>query len=313
LNALQPVVKIGFYLFEPFEKPFVIIAFVFAHAFPGVGFDKPVQPVFRSLQLAYQIAIHGRNDLALAPDPYTGFTMTLLRLHAFQPDSETSGAGGAAAGGGAQARARSAPAVRQEASAPAPVVAQKSVDASMPPSASAPAASPVLAAEPPFDLPYSTRNSAQSENAPLSVEEPRPNLTTQQRANAPAGERDWFGIVAAMKIGGLVRELAQQCELIAIENAQVRLRLPEAHKHLSGMQTARDKLQEALSAYLERPVRLAIEAGAVTSETPAQRNQVEKERRHAEAVVALETDPFVQEVIERFDATLIEASVKPLN
>jgi DNA polymerase-3 subunit gamma/tau len=38
------------------------------------------------LQLCYQIAIHGRDDLALAPDEYAGFVMTLLRLHAFRPD-----------------------------------------------------------------------------------------------------------------------------------------------------------------------------------------------------------------------------------
>ena len=37
------------------------------------------------LQLAYQIVIHGRDDLPLAPDEYAGFTMTLLRLFAFRP------------------------------------------------------------------------------------------------------------------------------------------------------------------------------------------------------------------------------------
>ncbi len=37
------------------------------------------------VQLYYQIALHGRNDLSLAPDEYAGFTMTLLRLLAFAP------------------------------------------------------------------------------------------------------------------------------------------------------------------------------------------------------------------------------------
>ncbi len=37
------------------------------------------------VQLYYQIVIHGRNDLSLAPDEYAGFTMTLLRLLAFKP------------------------------------------------------------------------------------------------------------------------------------------------------------------------------------------------------------------------------------
>ncbi len=37
------------------------------------------------MQLFYQIAIHGRNEIDLAPDEYAGFTMTLLRMLAFMP------------------------------------------------------------------------------------------------------------------------------------------------------------------------------------------------------------------------------------
>jgi DNA polymerase-3 subunit gamma/tau len=39
------------------------------------------------LQVWYQIAIHGAHDLPLAPDPHAGFSMTLLRLLAFRPDT----------------------------------------------------------------------------------------------------------------------------------------------------------------------------------------------------------------------------------
>ncbi len=37
------------------------------------------------MQLFYQIAIHGRDEIDLAPDEYAGFTMTLLRMLAFVP------------------------------------------------------------------------------------------------------------------------------------------------------------------------------------------------------------------------------------
>ncbi|OGB22600.1 MAG: DNA polymerase III, subunit gamma and tau [Burkholderiales bacterium RIFCSPLOWO2_02_FULL_57_36] len=37
------------------------------------------------VQLFYQIVVHGRNELGLAPDEYAGFTMTLLRMLAFRP------------------------------------------------------------------------------------------------------------------------------------------------------------------------------------------------------------------------------------
>ena len=39
------------------------------------------------LQLYYQIALHGRADLGLAPDEYAGFTMTLMRMLAFIPEN----------------------------------------------------------------------------------------------------------------------------------------------------------------------------------------------------------------------------------
>ena len=68
------------------------------------------------VQLFYQTAIIGRRDLGLAPEPRTGFEMTLLRMIAFRPAGESSAArapaGAAAASGapgaGSAAGARSA-------------------------------------------------------------------------------------------------------------------------------------------------------------------------------------------------------------
>ncbi|CAB3782588.1 hypothetical protein LMG28614_01506 [Paraburkholderia ultramafica] len=51
------------------------------------------------VQLFYQIATIGRSELGLAPDEYAGFTMTLLRMLAFEPAPT----GGDGAAGGARA------------------------------------------------------------------------------------------------------------------------------------------------------------------------------------------------------------------
>ena len=48
------------------------------------------------IQLAYQILVHGRKELPLAPDELAGFTMCLLRLYAFAP-KEANEAGNATA------------------------------------------------------------------------------------------------------------------------------------------------------------------------------------------------------------------------
>jgi len=65
----------------------------------------------QEVQLFYQIANLGRNELALAPDEYAGFTMTLLRMLAFRPSSEPTTAQGQG-GGAAPARQRGAEAAQ---------------------------------------------------------------------------------------------------------------------------------------------------------------------------------------------------------
>jgi len=70
------------------------------------------------VQLNYQIALQGRDDLVLAPDEHAGFVMTLLRMLAFRPE------GGAVASGLETGGGRSVPAARPaRASAPATAAA----------------------------------------------------------------------------------------------------------------------------------------------------------------------------------------------
>jgi len=52
------------------------------------------------VQLYYQIALGGRRDMAMAPEPRIGFEMSLLRMLAFRPESARSSAAPSAAGTG---------------------------------------------------------------------------------------------------------------------------------------------------------------------------------------------------------------------
>jgi len=70
------------------------------------------------IQLFYQIAVHGRNELGLAPDEYAGFSMTLLRMLAFRPGFGPAEAKPAA---GTNAPPVARPAAPAASSAPAPV------------------------------------------------------------------------------------------------------------------------------------------------------------------------------------------------
>ncbi|XYJ09216.1 DNA polymerase III subunit gamma/tau [Telluria sp. B2] len=106
----------------------------------------------QEVQLYYQIAVHGRNEIGLAPDEYAGFTMTLLRMLAFRP-----GQGGAeriAAPAAVAAPRAAAPAGRASAAAaaaaPAPAAAPR-------PAASAAAQAPAPAAANPAPAMNSAR------------------------------------------------------------------------------------------------------------------------------------------------------------
>ena len=93
------------------------------------------------VQLYYQIAVHGRNELGLAPDEYAGFTMTLLRMLAFRPGNlpEQEAPARAAAPARPAAPAAAAAATAAATAAPSPVRAAAAVTAAAPARAVAPA------------------------------------------------------------------------------------------------------------------------------------------------------------------------------
>ncbi|ATQ78334.1 DNA polymerase III subunit gamma/tau [Massilia violaceinigra] len=118
----------------------------------------------QEVQLFYQIAVNGRNEIGLAPDEYAGFTMTLLRMLAFRPGN--GGAEGAPPTGSAAARspspARAAAAAAAPARAASAAVASHAVVSAPPPPAPrmppppapvAAAPAPAPAAAPPASVP----------------------------------------------------------------------------------------------------------------------------------------------------------------
>ena len=94
------------------------------------------------VQLYYQIAVHGRNELGLAPDEYAGFTMTLLRMLAFRPGNLPQEEAPARAAVSARPAAPAAP-------APSPVRAAAAVVAEPPARAAVTPAEPAAKAPPP--------------------------------------------------------------------------------------------------------------------------------------------------------------------
>jgi DNA polymerase-3 subunit gamma/tau len=100
---------------------------------------KAISP--EDVQLYYQIALGGRRDLAMAPEPRLGFEMTLLRMLAFRPDAAAVLAPGVPAGrqpsivtsspaGSPSSAAASAGSLPDSASANVPAVRLTTIDPS---------------------------------------------------------------------------------------------------------------------------------------------------------------------------------------
>jgi DNA polymerase-3 subunit gamma/tau len=230
------------------------------------------------VQLAYQIAVQGRNELHLAPDEFDGFTMTLLRLYAFRP----AGAGDVLPQGGSSPPSASAvPPVKSEGA--------KQSAKSVPPAAA-----------------------VKSVPAPEPKSTPADDVSNARPAPLVAGERpDWNALLAALGLGGMPRELAQHCELKSLDGPRIVLHLPPAHRSLQ-IKTAQDKLQQVLEEHFGHPVQLVIELREVSGETPAATARKKRRERQEQAVASVEQDPFVREVIDMFDATLIDSSIQPV-
>jgi DNA polymerase-3 subunit gamma/tau len=221
------------------------------------------------VQLYYQIALLGRRDLELAPDPATGFEMTMLRMLAFRPDAADEPAHAPSTGGAMPART--------------PTAAAAPPARGLPPTASAaPGAAPAVQAAGP--------------------------------AATPDGEADWQSLIGRLELSGLARQLAANCAWAGREGDVVRLRLDPRSAALRTANTE-DRLAQALQKHFGARMRLAIdvaEPGEPEADTPARRQAREAEAQLAGARSALEQDPTVRALQDRFGAAVQLDSVKPL-
>ena len=245
------------------------------------------------LQLAYQIAIHGRDELALAPDEYAGFVMTLLRLHAFRPERTVSRT--AANGSTASATVPATPGVT-------PAVA---------PVKSASVKTSPLMASPATVSEKITQNPVSGTVSPAPTFDQAPLSAPASSAQAYSDSDDWHTQVAKLSLTGMAKQLAQHCDLAQLTDATILLRLSPVHKHLLGT-VQQDKLQAELQAHYGRKLRLEIEVAEPVSMTPADRSRTAQRERQDRAIAAIEQDQFVREVVDLFDASIDESTIKSI-
>jgi DNA polymerase-3 subunit gamma/tau len=231
-----------------------------------------------AVQLAYQIVVQGRADLALAPDEAMGFSMTLLRLLAFRPaDPEAS------------------------APPPGPVARRAPVPASAPARGLAPVQAP----------PGGARETVTLASAMAAAVDGSP-ATGRVHRSLPDDSQAWPSFVASLELSGVAAQLAAQTELKGVAGNVVTLALPGSHKHLADRSYA-DKFKAALEVATGRKLLLAFEVGTAAEASLAARDRRERTERKLRDEAQFREEPFVRDVLERFDAKIRPDSIKPVS
>ncbi len=152
-------------------------------------------------QLYYQIAITGRRDLAIAPDPRTGLEMTLLRMLAFRPAQSQTGGSSAS---------KKAPLAQ-----PGSTAAVQATESNAVPG-NGNAAQATRAA---FDaLTGSKSDNMTKPSAPAPAVKAKASEAETKNVVAPADNTaesgtDWTSLQTSLKLSGAARELARNLQL----------------------------------------------------------------------------------------------------
>ncbi len=228
------------------------------------------------VQLYYQIAITSRPDLSLAPDEQAGFTMALLRMLAFKPGD---GSGSPKSAG--STKVMSGPATAKAA-------------AGLSSAQVAPAPSPVRSAPGPTKVASTTPTVSPSS---VSYDQDDP---------------DWQTWMKALPVRGLVQQLAFQTELQKWDEqgGSVKATVIVGMPQLASSESV-NRLQDALSTYLGKQVKILIETGKATQSIAAVEAKIKQEKQEgAEESVA--NDDFVKSIQAEFGATVVPGSIRPI-
>ncbi|MGA0024929.1 MAG: DNA polymerase III subunit gamma/tau [Burkholderiales bacterium] len=129
-------------------------------------------------------------------------------------------------------------------------------------------------------------------------------------AAAAADPSAWAELVGQLGLSAMANQLALRCEMVSRTADLIELRISQADERMFD-KPYRDKLTAALRQLLGAKLRVAFVAGEVAGVSPKAVTDRKLEERQAEAVAEIRRDPFVRELIEDFDGSLEDTSIKP--
>ncbi len=243
------------------------------------------------VQLWYQMTLHGRRDLALAPSPRAGFEMAALRMLAFRPSE----------GGATMLEAPTT-------TARGPAAARAALDADAPSKSAAPP--PRLPPAMTIERPVPPVQSVPVQSMPAQST-PTQTMPAQTSPVADVDNDRWLDLVNRSGLRGPARELAAHAAFIGYAEGTMRLSLSPDDDHLRAPGLVKS-LCDALSTQLGGPVQIKFETGKPAHvETLHQRNERQRDAKQVAAEEVFLSHPDVQRMMQQQGAKLVPDSIRP--
>ena len=122
----------------------------------------------------------------------------------------------------------------------------------------------------------------------------------------------WPRVLPQLALRGAVENIASNCELRQVSGNELAFVLDRDNAGLFN-DGHRDAIRRALENYFDRPLSVSVCVGEIEGKTPAMHRAIQRRERQAEAVAAIEDDPQLRRLIERFDGELDRNSIVPLD
>lgn len=239
------------------------------------------------IQLYYQIALHGRRDLPLAPDQRNGLEMVLLRMLAFRPDTESANRVCTKNTNNANSQEKSNAQSKAE---PNTYTAKAKV----------------------------IETAGIEENKPVSAPTEATPLKSNDAAKASAlslaelSVVNWHEVVAALNVVGILKQLVEHSAFVSVDNTHLNLAVAPTHSAMSTTERVQ-QLEEKLSTYFGVTLKLHMEETKIQTETPAARSGRETKERQADAENSIVNDDNVKNIIDAFNGHVDIESVQAID
>ena len=125
----------------------------------------------------------------------------------------------------------------------------------------------------------------------------------------PTTNQQWECLIPKLSLKGLSREFAMHLSLSQSSDQKIKFNLDPIYENLHSEQRVAE-LSEQLSKHTGTPVELAVELSRGDQPSPAVRKAKHESDSKQQAIKTVYNDPNVQELVDRFDATIIDSTIQ---